>query len=270
MHILLRGLFLALVLCCQGCTEPGAAYAEKDMANRIRDVLRQQPELVLDVLREHPLEVIDILEQAVTARREQEQRRQQEADLATKRDPEIGPDRPMRGNADAAITIVEYSDFLCPYCASAAATVKELMAKNQGAVRLVFKHLPLNPVSRELALGFEALAMQDHGAAWTLHDMIFEQQGEARGDHEAFLAKVVELTGVDPERFAADRKSVELNEYLARDAAEARQFGFSGTPMFLVNGVALRGAVPLEEFERVISLTLSESEAAQRKKGIKP
>lgn len=265
MHMLLRGLFFVLLLSCQACTGPGPACAEENLANHIREALQQQPDLVLDVLREHPLAVIEILEQAVTARRVQEQRRQQETDLAMRRAPEISPQRPIRGPGDAAITIVEYSDFLCPYCSSAAATVKEVMEKNQGSIRLVFKHLPLNPVSRELALGFEALALQDHDAAWTLHDMIYARQAEARGDHEAFLANVVKLTGVDPQRFAEDRKSPELSDYLERDATEARRFGFSGTPMFLINGIALRGAVPLEEFERVIALALSKSDDAHRK-----
>ncbi|PTN37570.1 thioredoxin domain-containing protein [Desulfonatronum sp. SC1] len=223
--------------------------------SEVRELLAAHPELVLDVLRDNPVELVEILEQAVMAKREADQRRQEQADLAMERNPEVSSDRPIRGNPDAAVTIVEYSDFLCPYCSQATETVKRLMALDQaGELRLMFKHLPLNPVSHELALAYEAAALQSHEAAWELHDRLFEQQGRLRGGAEALLQEIVAELGIDPERFTEDRKRPELVELIQADMDEARKFGFSGTPMFLVNGIPLRGAVPLSEFQRVIEL----------------
>ncbi|HDQ41383.1 MAG TPA: disulfide bond formation protein DsbA [Desulfonatronum sp.] len=247
--------FILSVLWCS--VQSGNVGADADVHAQIREMLKAEPALILDVLRDHPLEFVEILEQAVLARQEHDRRKQEQADMATPRDPEIFPGRPMRGNPDAPVTIVEYSDFLCPYCSVAAATVKELMAKDDDSVRLVFKHLPLNPLSRELALAFEAAALQDPKAAWVLHDMLYERQKDVQKDYERVLNDFVQKSGVNQQRFFADRKNPELVALLEKDMEEARRFGFKGTPMFLINGIAVRGAVPLQEFERVIELVQS-------------
>lgn len=260
MKTLRRSLFvsaLALMFCCWFA--PQGAEAQETSGNispaEVRELLAAYPELVLDVLRDNPVELMEILEQAVMAKRQEDQRRQEQADLAVERNPVVSTERPIRGNPEAALTIVEYSDFQCPYCSQATETVKRLMAMDQaGELRLVFKHLPLNPVSQELALAFEAAALQSHEAAWELHDRLFEQQGRLRGGAEAVLREIIVELGLDPERFAEDRKRPELAELIQADMEEARKFGFSGTPMFLVNGIPLRGAVPLSEFQRVIEL----------------
>ncbi len=236
---------------------PPTLRAEVNESSRIRELLKAEPELILDVLRDHPLELVEILEQAVLAKREHDRRVQEQADLATLREPKISSDRPIRGNPDASITIVEYSDFLCPYCSTATATVKELMTGHEGSVRLIFKHLPLNPISRELALAFEALALQDQEAAWALHDMLFERQGDVRMDFERIVSDFVQESGADVERFSEDRKRPEIAAMVEEDMEEARRFGFNGTPMFVINGIAVRGAVPLQEFQRIIEQAAS-------------
>ncbi len=237
--------------------QPPTIRAEVNESSRIRELLKAEPELILDVLRDHPLELVEILEQAVLTKREHDRRVQEQADMATLREPKISLDRPMRGNPDASITIVEYSDFLCPYCSTATATVKELMTRHEGSVRLIFKHLPLNPVSRELALAFEALALQDQEAAWALHDMLFERQGDVRMDFERIVSDFVQESGADAERFSEDRKRPEIAAMVEEDMEEARRFGFNGTPMFVINGIAVRGAVPLQEFQRIIDQAAS-------------
>lgn len=231
----------------------------------LQELFNTHPDLILDVLRDHPLELVEILEQAVMARREAERRRQQEADLAMDRTPVIDAKRPIRGNPNAPVTIVEYSDFQCPYCSRATETVKDLMAQDQaGELRLVFKHLPLNPVSQELALAFEAVALQSHEAAWQLHDRLFAQQGRLRGGAEAVLQEVIAELDIDPEQFADDRKGPRVAARIQADMAEAAAFGFSGTPMFLVNGIPLRGAVPISEFQQAVALAKARAAASDR------
>ncbi len=254
---------LVLFVFLWGCAQPGVVQSEAEIHVQVREVLRAEPALILDVLREHPLEFVEILEEAILVKQEYERRQQELADLATPREPQIDPRRPMRGEANASITIVEYSDLLCPFCSSAAVTIKELMAERAGQVRLVFKHLPLNPVSRELAQAFEALALQNPEAAWELRDEVFSRQSEVRADHERFLTdfiqRVSQRVSVDPMRFAADRQSPEVAALVDKDMEEARRFGFFGTPMFLINGLPVRGAVPLKEFHRVLEMIESKS-----------
>lgn len=256
------GLVLFILFFLWGCTQPGVVRSNAEIHAQIREALRAEPELVLDVLRDYPMEFVAILEKAVLAKREHDLRQQEQADLAILREAKVDPRRPMRGKTDASVTIVTYSDFLCPYCSSAAATIEELMAGRAGQVRLVFKHLPLNPVSRELAKAFEALALQDPEAAWKLHDEIFSRQSEVRADHKRFLIDFVQKISLDPVRFAADRQSPAVAALVDEDMEEARRFGFSGTPMFLVNGIPVRGAVPLKEFHRVLEMTESKSAAS--------
>lgn len=260
-----RNLFLmalAILICW---AQPGPAHSQADPRDLspadLRELLTAHPELVLDVLRENSLELLDILEQGVMAKRELERRKQEEADLATERNPQISEDRPIRGNPDAPITIVEYSDFLCPYCSQATATVKDLLAADEsGQLRLVFKHLPLNPVSQELALAYEAVARQSHEAAWRLHDLFFERQAQLRNDHEAVVNSIVADLGIDMQQFAADRADSATAEQIREDMEEARGFGFSGTPMFLINGIPVRGAVPIHEFQRIVDLAGAKSD----------
>ncbi|GAB6057740.1 DsbA family protein [Desulfonatronum parangueonense] len=256
--------FLALLM---SLMQPGTARSDVEARyptqTQLRDLLAAHPELVLDVLREHPLELVQILEQGLLAKRELERQRQEQEDLAMDRNPEISKDRPIRGNPVAPITIVEYSDFLCPYCSQATATVKRLLdLDDDGELRLIFKHLPLNPVSRELALAYEAAAMQSHEAAWQLHDLLFERQAELRGNAEAVLESIVARLDIDLDRFAADRASPEAAGRILKDMEEARSFGFSGTPMFLINGIPVRGAVPLQEFQRVVEMAGTKSNGA--------
>jgi protein-disulfide isomerase len=261
MNKILQGFFVLAIAALFGIWQPGEALSQADadvqadIRSNIEETLAAHPDLILDVLREHPVELVEILEQAVQAKREADQQKQEEDDLAQRRDPEIFANRPMRGNPEAEITIVEYSDFQCPYCSTATANLKDLMSGADGDdIRLVFKHLPLNPVSRDLAMAFEAVALQDAEAAWKLHDALFSNQPGLRNGAEDVLNSVIGELDIDQERFARDRESEELAALIQQDMEEARKFGFSGTPMFLVNGIPVRGAVPVQEFQRIIDL----------------
>ncbi len=93
--------------------------------------------------------------------------------------PRVDPQRIVRGNPKAPITIVEYTEFQCPYCAYGAKVVAEVMARYEGRVRLVVKHLPLpqlHPMAIAAARHFEAVALQDAGKAWAFYDTVFANQ----------------------------------------------------------------------------------------------
>ena len=162
--------------------------------------------------------------------------------------------RPFIGEPDAPITIVEYSDFQCVYCGKAAGIVQELVKKYPQKIRVFFKQMPFHEMSKTEALYFEAIARQSFEKAWKFHDIAFERREDIMKEKESALQDIVNLLDVDEARLKTDIESKELADLISEDMKEARSFGFDATPSFLINGVSVIGAVPIEEFERVIRL----------------
>lgn len=169
---------------------------------------------------------------------------------------------PMRGPASAPITVVEFSDFQCPFCARGAATMEQLLAKYPQDVRFAFKHLPLNihPWAMPAAIAANCAASQKPESFWTLHDAYFSHQRELTPQNiveksQEFLAG----SGVDMAKFVACAADSDTPEYRASvaavqaDLALAAEVGAARTPAFFVNGHFFDGAEPLEKFEAVIA-----------------
>lgn len=168
---------------------------------------------------------------------------------------------PVRGNPDAAITIVEFSDFQCPYCARAYATMEQVVEQYGGDVRFVYLQYPLpnHPWARPASIAALCAAQQSPDAFWTLHDGYFENQGTMTPGNvlarsREFLAGAdldLEAWGTCAEDASSDahRQAVEA---LQRDMALAQQYGVTGTPGFFVNGRFMNGAQPFEAFEAMI------------------
>ena len=151
---------------------------------------------------------------------------------------------------EAPITIVEYADFQCGFCSRAHNTVTQIIDKYGDKVRVVYKHLPvLGPQSETTARYYEAIALQDHKKAQDFHHKIFDGQGNLRSGGEEFLQQTAKEVGANLTRLKKDVDSDEVRKRVQDDRAEGESFGFSGTPAFLVNGVPLNGAQPLEAFE---------------------
>lgn len=178
---------------------------------------------------------------------------------APKLSPAIDTNRIVRGNPKAAITIFEYTDFQCPYCRYGAKAVDEVMARYEGQVRLIVKHLPLpllHPMAMSCALYFEAISMQSADKAWAFYDRIFLDQ-RALGDGEPYLQKVAAELGVDMKKLEQDLRSQTTHDRIAADLKESEQYRFDGVPAFVVNGQVIEGAQPAQNFFEVI-------DAAQR------
>ena len=163
---------------------------------------------------------------------------------------EVQADEPARGPADAPIVIVEYSDFECPYCAKAAATMADLQAAYPHQVRLVYRHLPL-PFHKQADLAARATeAAARQGQFWPMHDLLFENW---RKLSPAFIE---ELAGRIPElrlsQWRMDLKAPEIRQAVDQDKAEAARLGIRGTPNFFLNGHRLSGAMPLKAFKAKI------------------
>ncbi|THB66233.1 MAG: disulfide bond formation protein DsbA [Desulfovibrio sp.] len=243
------------------------------LRQEIENVLRQNPELVLDILRQNSEMVFEFAEAGLETKQLRARISRYQEDLISPREPVIEPDRPMRGDPNAPITIVEYSDFQCPYCANAARTVDRIVAEFHGQVNMVFKHTPLgnHPHALDAALMFEAASLQDEEKAWLLHDAMFLERSALNERGKEFILEVAETIGLDPDQLEEDAASTQIAARIDRDMNEADRFGFTATPAFVVGGVEILGDAPIEEFAMVVDMVMqyraSQPGAAQEDTG---
>lgn len=157
---------------------------------------------------------------------------------------------PSRGPADARVTIVEFSDFHCPFCKRVQPTLNELLAKFPNDVRLVYKHMPLDQLHPQARRAAEASwCAQQQGKFWEFHDQLYA--GGPDGS-DATLAAVAARVGLDAAKFQQCMASGDAAAEVQRHVAEGTRFGVSGTPGFFVNGRFLNGAVPLASFVQIV------------------
>jgi len=252
--LLLLPLFLAMS--CSGSSSNGRNAIDK---NELSSLLKENPDILIEALKLKPSELLDIVQKGVEAKREEVFNREIKSSMANPLVPVIESDRIIRGNPNAPITIAEYSDFQCPYCAKGAKLLDSIMAKYGDKVRVVYKHNPLTGIHKHAysaALYFEAIALQNSKKAWEFHDAIFADQSILNGG-DSGLVSLAEKIGVDTVRLQSDVKSVAVKKRVGDDIKEARRFGFNGTPSFLINGVPIRGMLPKEKFFKVIDLIAS-------------
>ena len=192
------------------------------------------------------------------SRKAEEEERKKEFETPKKFAVDAG--RPIKGNKDAVITIVEYSDFQCPFCRQGSNTVDEVFKEYGDKVRLIFKHLPLegkHPNARRGSEYFEAIGMQDPNKAFEFKKLVFGRQNETYGsdkDAEKLYQALAKEAKADMGRLAKDLKDQAdaIKTRINADMQEAQENGIEGTPGYLVNGVTLKGAYPLPEFKKII------------------
>ena len=159
-----------------------------------------------------------------------------------------------RGPADAPVTIVEYSDFQCPYCKRMQPVMQELMAKYEGELSWVFKDLPLTRIHPGAVYAAEAARCAgEQGKFWEYRDALFEVPRVTDEVHPG----IVESLELDQESFEECASSGRHRGAVEADSLEAQKLGIRGTPAFIVNGILLSGAKPIEEFTRAIDAELA-------------
>ncbi len=167
-------------------------------------------------------------------------------------------DAPVKGDAEAKVTIVEWSDFQCPFCGRVVPTLEQI-EKNYGAdVRVAFKQnpLPMHPNAPYAAKA--SLAAHKQGKFWQMHDKLFEANN-SRGADALNADKVDQMArdlGLDMEKFKADANSPETAQIIAADQAQAAKLGANGTPHFFINGARISGAMPYDSFKAVVDAQL--------------
>ncbi len=170
---------------------------------------------------------------------------------------------PIKGKKDAKVTIVEFSDFQCPFCQRGASLMEEVLKAYPNDVKIAFKHYPLpfhqdaKPASRA------AYAAGKQGKFWEMHDLLFANQQELK--RESFIKWAGDL-GLNVEKFTADFDSEASSKLVDADVKVGMDNGVRGTPAFFVNGVMLSGARPLDQFKGIIDRWLKGAPAAPAKK----
>ncbi|MCA9710163.1 MAG: thioredoxin domain-containing protein [Myxococcales bacterium] len=158
-------------------------------------------------------------------------------------------DAPIKGAEEPLVTIVEYSDFECPFCGSFAATLDELVGAYPQDVRVVFQQFPLamHPGAEPAARA--SIAAQAQGRFWVMHDRLFRER-HAGGDER--LVELAGELGLDPERFAADLAAEATAQRVAAEQAKGKAIGVRSTPNFFINGIRVEGALKPEALARVV------------------
>jgi protein-disulfide isomerase len=244
--ILCGGLVAAgVILAARGTLPSGLAAASAPattgdkaaLGKAIRDYLIANPEVLVEAMQE--------LERKQDGQRDTAaQKAIQENRPALMSD----PDSPVVGNPNGDVTIVEFSDYQCPYCKRAHSTVKSVLAADS-KVKLVFKDLPiLGEPSRIAALA--ALASRSQNKYLELHNAIMEYNGKLDRDR---ILQIAGSVGLDLDRLQKDMDDPKLKEIIDRNMALASALGVRGTPAFVIGNQFVPGAVDADTLKRLIS-----------------
>ncbi len=239
-----------------------------EMGSFVVDGQQQQPFIITDgdsklfLLAGGPFDVSKTEEELadqIAARKEAE--RQKAAEIHAVLLPAVA-DLPYRGTGDAPVTIVEFSDFQCPYCARATDTMHQLMDKHSEDVRLVYVQFPLesiHPWARAASIASLCAADQSNDAFWTLHDKYYEEQSELDSTNLIDRSKTYLVnSGIDMAAWAScaadNTTDAYKNASASVDAALAlgMEHGVGSTPGFFINGQYVSGAQPLQLFESML------------------
>jgi protein-disulfide isomerase len=141
---------------------------------------------------------------------------------------------PVLGPQDAPVTIVEFSDYQCPFCARSEPLIKDVMKEYPDKVRFVYKHLPLVSIhSNAMGAAQAAVAAGKQGKFWEMHDLLFANQRALQTDKLKDYAKDLRL---DVAKFEADMSSDEVKSVIRDDMGLSQKVGVRGTPTIFVNG----------------------------------
>ena len=170
---------------------------------------------------------------------------------------EVTADDPSIGSASAPVTLVEFSDFQCPFCQRVAPTLKQVKQTYGDKVRIVWKDFPLTQIHPQaFKAGEAAHCAADQGKCWEYHDRLFANQQQLM---PADLKKHATDLGLDSKAFDSCLDSSKYGERVRDGVAEGSRLGVNSTPMIYINGRALSGAQPYDVFASVIDEELSKS-----------
>ena len=161
---------------------------------------------------------------------------------------------PRRGAKNPKVTIVDFSEFQCPFCGRSRGTLDEIAKRYEGDVQIVYKNFPLDFHPEAIPSAKAAYAANEQGKFWEFHDILFANQQNLG---EELYVKAAKEVGLDMAKFNEVRNSQAAEDAIKQDAADGAEAGVRGTPFFLIGGVPLSGAQPVSAFEAIIQRHLA-------------
>jgi predicted DsbA family dithiol-disulfide isomerase len=162
---------------------------------------------------------------------------------------------PARGAAKPVVTIVEFSDFECPFCRQVQDTLQRIMERYTGEVRLVFKHLPSEGHRNSLPAARAAYCAGEQDRFWQFHDALFSTPNLSQN----VINEIADRLGLGREKFQSCLSAERSRAAIVKDIETARRYRVDSTPTFLINGRLVKGALPPAEFQVLIERELNQT-----------
>jgi protein-disulfide isomerase len=167
----------------------------------------------------------------------------------------IAADDPVEGPANAPVTLIEFSDFQCPFCQRVMPTLKQVREKYGDKVRIVWKDFPLTQIHPQaFGAAVAGNCAREQGKFWEYHDRLFPNQQALQPE---FLKRYAVEAGLDADKFNACLDSTRYDQRVQESVDAGTQLGVSSTPTVFVNGRVISGAQPFEAFAEVIDEELA-------------
>ena len=218
-----------------------------NLEQQVSPKLEQQ---VLEIIKRHPQVVIDSIRAYQAEKAHAQNLAQWQKYLSQPVKVNI-QNAPILGADDASLTLVEFADFQCPFCMRVQPTIKALLEKHKGQMRLVYMHLPLPMHSTAKAAAMAAWAAGQQGKFFEYHDRLFALKGKIRPENYEQIAQDLKLNIA---KFNNDRQSPQALAQVEADQQQAEKLDINGTPTFVLNGVLMPGVFTVEDFEEAIKL----------------
>jgi protein-disulfide isomerase len=167
----------------------------------------------------------------------------------------VGTEGPSKGPKTAKVTIVEFSDFQCPFCSKGKKVMEEVVAKYGNKVRVVFRDFPLSFHDKAQKAAEAGQCANEQGKFWEMHDWMFDNQSSL---DDASLKAAARKISLDGDKFDQCLTSSKYASAVQKNLKEGSEAGVKGTPAFFVNGVFISGAQPFEKFKTEIDRALAE------------
>ncbi len=221
--------------------------AQSKLLAQATKVSPQLEKQVIEVLRRHPEVLLEVLQKYTLEQEKKQQQAQADAIKQVRKNTKalIG-ESPVTGSSDRQIVMLVFSDFQCPFCATANKSIKEFMAKHKDTVTLVYKHFPLTQIHPEaLPAARAAWAANKQGKFWEYHDALFANQAKLS---DTFYTETATSLKLDLKKFAADQKLADT--FIVEDFKLGRKVAVDGTPTLIMNGEVITGAATLADLEK--------------------
>ncbi|EMF83856.1 thioredoxin-like domain protein [Leptospira weilii serovar Topaz str. LT2116] len=165
----------------------------------------------------------------------------------------VAGNNPSIGPENAKVTVIEFSDFECPFCKRSQDVNAQLRAKYKDQIRWVFRDYPLSFHPNAMFAHIAANCSASQGKYWEFFKVLFDNSGNLARDRVLDLARGM---GLDMKTFSQCVNDASVRKEVEADMAEGEKYGVSGTPAFFINGIMIEGAQPIEAFTKVIDQEL--------------